>query len=222
MQKTPCERFDEIDGVVSIVKKRAHRTLEKAQEAADKQNTNLEIVEKLNPYKCSNCEYYHVGRNGELLTQADTDEAWERIKPDEYKSINFKVVGKIDLSQFPEKVVKLTKKQKKEKRRMEEAEIEMLENNNQYKIRLIKDKVRSRKLAKDFIEETNSKDLGWLSIGMFNLIKMAFWSVFQEYRAIYYMQRCLDGMAHKVAWNNSCKISKKELMKELKKLDWAK
>ena len=88
--------------------------------------------------------------------------------------------------------------------------------------KLIKDKEREKKLAEDFKKEMDSRTVDWSFIGLGGLIKLNCWGIFSKYRFIYFTQRCVDGMAHQLAWSDASKMSKEELMKILKALKWAK
>lgn len=103
-KRTHCEKFiKDKDGKISVVDKVKYATLEEAQEAADKQNILLTRTEKIYPYQCRVCKQFHVGRNGDRLTQDDVDEIWERIKPVEYRAPELKVIGKVDIKEIEER-----------------------------------------------------------------------------------------------------------------------
>jgi len=114
LKRTHCEKYwkNEDGEITSVVKKRKYKTMEKAQIAADEQNVMNSRSQLLNPYKCSVCSAFHVGRTGEKITDDDVDAIYERRIERKYKVPTFKIVGKIDLSKF-EKTVKIKKSGKK-------------------------------------------------------------------------------------------------------------
>ncbi len=119
LTRTQCQRFVIENGeAVSVVDKIKYNTLKKAQNFADEQNLLMKRKDKVVPYHCRICDKYHVGRNGEELTQEDADEIWERTKPDKYRISGLKILGKLDLSK-----VALSNKDRrriaKEKRKLE-------------------------------------------------------------------------------------------------------
>jgi hypothetical protein len=88
-------------------------------------------------------------------------------------------------------------------------------------MKLIKDKEKEKELSEAFKKEMDSRDVDWYFIGLFGLIRMTWWSLFSKYRIIYFMQRCVDGMAHQIAWRDAKKMNKKDLLNTLKLLGWA-
>jgi len=121
IKKTHCETYvtDDKGKPVSVVKKQWYPTIEKAQRAADEQNYEVYGNQKLEPYQCSVCSRYHVGRNGKKVTDDDLDEIWDRTIGKKYKLPDFKLVGTVDLSKFPSSKTVL-KRLNKERKRQEE------------------------------------------------------------------------------------------------------
>jgi hypothetical protein len=105
LKRNHCQRYvtDRYGKPIAVADKMKYPTMEKAQLAADEQNLLLSRKEKIVPYHCSVCKQYHVGRNGEGLTQDDVDEIWERTKPVEYRMPEVKVIGKIDVTTIEKK-----------------------------------------------------------------------------------------------------------------------
>lgn len=107
LKRNHCQRYvtDRSGNPIAVADKMKYPTMEKAQLAADEQNLLLSRKEKIVPYHCSVCKQYHVGRNGEELTQDDVDEIWERTRPVEYRVPDIKVIGKIDVTTIEKKTV---------------------------------------------------------------------------------------------------------------------
>lgn len=72
-EKTPCVKFGWIDedGKIVYVKKRTYETDKEAIEAARILNTKENRIQKVVTYKCPKCFKWHVGRNGNELTEKD-------------------------------------------------------------------------------------------------------------------------------------------------------
>ncbi len=52
------------------------------------------------------------------------------------------------------------------------------------------------------------------------LFRMIWLDFFQKYRAIFFMQRCLDGMRYKIAWEQACSCDKQEILSFLQIRGW--
>lgn len=120
IRRTHCEKFvtDDSGDVTGVVEKKKFNTMKSAQKEADYHNQNFKIKEKLTPYQCRVCKKFHNGRTGELITQDDMDEIWDRTKPEKYRVPELKIIGKLDLSKIPLSN-KQRKRMAKEKRKQE-------------------------------------------------------------------------------------------------------
>lgn len=49
--------------------KKAYKTQDEAIDAAKILNSHNHVISKVVPYKCSECHLYHIGRNGNQLTE---------------------------------------------------------------------------------------------------------------------------------------------------------
>jgi len=121
LRRNHCQRYvtDRGGNPISVADKMKYSTMEKAQLAADEQNLLLSRKDKIVPYHCSVCSQYHVGRNGEELTQDDVDEIWQRTRPVEYRAPDIKILGKIDLSKVGYSYKEKAKREKKEQKKLE-------------------------------------------------------------------------------------------------------
>lgn len=75
-------------------------SLQEAQAEADRQNAHPKSFIKREAYKCSKCKKFHVGKGYDLI-----EGKVAKPKKDRFRSLNIRVVGKIDLSQFEPKPV---------------------------------------------------------------------------------------------------------------------
>lgn len=75
-----------------------YETLEEAQAEAERQNAHPKVFIKREAYKCKKCKKYHVGKTYDMI-----EGKVAKPKVDKFRSLNLKVVGKIDLSQFETK-----------------------------------------------------------------------------------------------------------------------
>ncbi len=121
LSRNHCQKYilDKNGEPISVADKMKYPTMGKAQLAADEQNLNLSRKEKIVPYRCVVCKNYHVGRNGEKLTQLDMEEIWKRTKPAEYRRPEVKVVDKIDLSKVGYGKTEIARRERKVKKKLE-------------------------------------------------------------------------------------------------------
>ena len=77
-----------------------------------------------------------------------------------------------------------------------------------------------KELTEKFKIEMNSRQVDWRFIGMSGVARMIWWAYFAQYRVVFFMQRCCDGMAHQVAWSYAKTQSKKEILKTLEACGW--
>jgi hypothetical protein len=111
------ERY-ELDGTPVYKDKAKFDTLDEAILECKKQNALPHRIHKVVSYKCKTCHKYHIGRNGKEITSKlrtrlqkenykPTQEEQDKINLRNHKLnlefANFKVVGKIDLSNIPKK-----------------------------------------------------------------------------------------------------------------------
>lgn len=69
-----------------------------------------------------------------------------------------------------------------------------------------------------FIEwdkEMESRHGESLPLPFYYPMRLAYWSFFQQYRIIYFMQICCDGMATIFAWKYANKLKKEKIMNYL-------
>jgi len=95
-KRTPCQRFDK-DG--NLVPKKAFNTFENALRRARELNLRKGETDMLTPYKCPICALFHMGHNGEKITDAYR----KAVIP---KMFAIKVVGKIDLEELSKRIKK--------------------------------------------------------------------------------------------------------------------
>lgn len=89
-QRTPCNRYDK-DG--NLVPKKVFSTFDKALRRAREVNLKRGKTEMMVAYKCPICSEFHIGHNGEKIT----DKYRKAVIP---KMFSIKVVGKIDLDEL--------------------------------------------------------------------------------------------------------------------------
>lgn len=107
--RTHCETFQTEDGKPITVKKKKYDTLDSAIYEAKKLNARPKQIIKLVPYKCTVCHNYHLGRNGNPITEKYRSKLLKELKAIELEKKlampKFKIIGKIDLSKFGKKGV---------------------------------------------------------------------------------------------------------------------
>ena len=107
--RTHCETFQTEDGKPITVKKKKYETLDSAIYEAKKLNARPKQIIKLVPYKCTVCHNYHLGRNGNTITEKYRSKLIKQLKAEEWEKKHampkFKIIGKIDLSKFGKKGV---------------------------------------------------------------------------------------------------------------------
>ena len=81
----------------------------------------------------------------------------------------------------------------------------------------IADKKDVDKLVEEFkkLEEVRE-----FKVEFCDVLVLLWWTLFKKYRAVYYMQRCCDGMHHDVAFRQADEFEKDELLLLLKVLNW--
>ena len=97
LNKTACQTIiTRKDGKEFLKNKRKFRSEPMAQRECNELNAKMAATEMLNTYQCGECNYWHLGRNGQILTT---------IKKRVLIKENFKVtvVGFVDLNKFDKK-----------------------------------------------------------------------------------------------------------------------
>lgn len=85
----------DVNGKPTIGHKIPYDTRELAQIEADRQNSHPKAFILREVYKCNKCKKYHVGKSLKLIPNKEA-----KPRKDKFRSINLKIVGSIDLSQF--------------------------------------------------------------------------------------------------------------------------
>lgn len=85
-------------------------------------------------------------------------------------------------------------------------------------MKLKNDKSRAIKLAQDFKGATEG--LNFRCVGISGAIKLWWWGMFKKHRAIFFIQRVVDGMWINIAWHYANEWTDEEIWKTLKALDW--
>jgi len=100
-EKTECQtilRYNE-DLTPVYKNKEKYKTHDLAVKACKTQNASSTQIHKLVTYKCKVCHTYHIGRNGKTIEKKYRQKLRKEsstVKPK--RRLEFKVVGKIDLS----------------------------------------------------------------------------------------------------------------------------
>ncbi len=69
-------------------------------------------------------------------------------------------------------------------------------------------------------EMDDNRKVDWRFMGLTGLFKLWWWGYFKQYRLIFFMQRCCDGMSHVLAWKYAKEQSKQEILETLAACGW--
>ena len=102
MECKTLERYDE-NGKQVLKPKKQFERLDDAIKAAKFENARPERFKKVVAYKCGECHKYHLGRNGNGITEKERLKYQKEMKfkrPTVERQENLKVVGFIDLTKI--------------------------------------------------------------------------------------------------------------------------
>lgn len=77
IKRTARSHYKVING--ELVPKKNFNTEAEALQMARFLNSRPNTIHKTVAYKCSKCQYWHIGTNGKLLTQEDREEAEKKL-----------------------------------------------------------------------------------------------------------------------------------------------
>lgn len=77
-----------------------------------------------------------------------------------------------------------------------------------------------KNLVENWKKEMSTRESWTSDIGLSGIFKISFWEYFKAYRVAYFMLMCNNGIATKIAWNQSNILSKEDIMSKINIYGW--